>query len=985
MKQKNKFFSFMMALVMMLSSFVSFAHPMTIYANPLEVPIGTVSLNSTKKIGALMTFIPAPSAQDFDFEYIAYIKDGREWPAYCVQPNRPGVSGNWIYQVNASTLLEDAQVHAAIANGHPFKTPQEMGVNDKYEAYYTTKMAIWSLVHDNYSNPANFKANGPDHEHVYQAYLKLLEKAKASTGISTIRLAAEWQSIRDDINNQIHTYKVISNNNDYNGNYEVSMLGEIPSGTRIEKNGNTFDVIIPINSIPINFDGSFELQIKAASGNGNALVYSGIPTTQANTRQSYALAYESDLTGSGTVNYKRDTFFDDPGDGQLRIVKLAAGTQTPLAGAEIKLTKADGGVYGIKSTGSNGEVFFDNLPHGTYYVEEVTPPRGYLLDVNRHKDIVIIADKTQQTVVFVNEETPKLRIMKVDADTSRPISGAVFEISLDSGTEKYTAVTDSSGNATLGNTNILKPGTYKVREIAVPEPYFVDEESAEQYVKLEPGKTTSVTFKNQKKPTWTITKYIEGTDIGKVDMNTLTLALDKKSELSIEPEDMELDDSAFFISEADETIDDIPSETPMPTETLEPTPPIEPAEAIEHAEATEPTETEEPPAIAYYAKWTDAYKQARRFLYGKGVPQDYEKAHELFISEAEKGNALALYDIGRMHLTGLHAEVNEVKAQEWFAKSHAAFSYVESKAHHDYIQYRLGKLFAWGHGVEKDYFMAAQWFEKSADQRNQFAAYSLGNLYYYGNGVDQSYETAFDLYSQAYEQYNAFAAYELGKMYRDGIGTEDDLPESKECFAAAYSGFVKIEREIGGDQLQHRLGQMLLAGEGTEVNIPKAVEYFEKAIKLGNVYSMNALVKLHMEGKSDAVDIKNIIEKLTKAAETENDFAQFALGRYYAFDKTGRDIEIALQWLTKSAEQGNEYAAKLIVYLNTTDTFKRFAAPMQKLLQIDAFCPVYLFIGISVTHNIHPLTPLPLQVRLRWLLGQNLIHRNRQGWYSDNR
>jgi TPR repeat protein len=203
----------------------------------------------------------------------------------------------------------------------------------------------------------------------------------------------------------------------------------------------------------------------------------------------------------------------------------------------------------------------------------------------------------------------------------------------------------------------------------------------------------------------------------------------------------------------------------------------------------------------------------------------------------------------------------------------------------------------------------------SAAQGNPFAQYSLGGQYYYGNGVEQSYDTAFEFYSEAFQKENPFAAYELGKMHRDGVSSQAGPDQAQNCFKQAYYGFVKLEKENGGDQLQHRLGQMCLSGEGTEINIPAAIDYFNKAMDLGNVHSMHALTKLYRNG-AGAVDIRAVIQKLTQAAESNNDFAQFSLGCFYAFDKGERDREKAMHWLTMAAGQGNEFAEKAIEFLN---------------------------------------------------------------------
>ena len=65
------------------------------------------------------------------------------------------------------------------------------------------------------------------------------------------------------------------------------------------------------------------------------------------------------------------------------------------------------------------------------------------------------------------------------------------------------------------------------------------------------------------------------------------------------------------------------------------------------------------------AEWSRQYKLARNYLYGsKKVPQDFQEALRLFRLEAEQGNALAMYDLGRMCADGLGVEADPDAAKE---------------------------------------------------------------------------------------------------------------------------------------------------------------------------------------------------------------------------------------------------------------------------------------------------------------------------------
>ena len=138
-----------------------------------------------------------------------------------------------------------------------------------------------------------------------------------------------------------------------------------------------------------------------------------------------------------------------------------------------------------------------------------------------------------------------------------------------------------------------------------------------------------------------------------------------------------------------------------------------------------------------YIKWTAEYKSACTELYKN---HDIPKAFELFKAESEKGNVLALHDLGKMYRNGLLDDEYISKADVYLQKALLDFLALEptAKRLRDYVQYRIGKMFALGLGTEQDCSKAFRGLEKSASAGNKFAQYSLGNLYFYGIGITQS-------------------------------------------------------------------------------------------------------------------------------------------------------------------------------------------------------------------------------------------------------
>ena len=237
-----------------------------------------------------------------------------------------------------------------------------------------------------------------------------------------------------------------------------------------------------------------------------------------------------------------------------------------------------------------------------------------------------------------------------------------------------------------------------------------------------------------------------------------------------------------------------------------------------------------------YIKWTAEYKSACSELYKN---HDIPKALSLLLAEAEKGNVLTVFDIGKMYRNGLLDDENISKSDEYFEKALQGFLALEptAKRLRDYVQYRIGKMYALGYGAEQDYTKAFEWFEKSAAVGNKFAQYSLGSLYFYGNGVSQSYEKAFEYYKLSADQDNAYACYETAKMLRDGIGIEKNTEQAEEYFQKVYNGFQKIAAENPDDKVLYRLGVMTFSGIGCDTDRKLGIEYIKQSAELGNEYA----------------------------------------------------------------------------------------------------------------------------------------------------
>ena len=335
---------------------------------------------------------------------------------------------------------------------------------------------------------------------------------------------------------------------------------------------------------------------------------------------------------------------------------------------------------------------------------------------------------------------------------------------------------------------------------------------------------------------------------------------------------------------------------------------------FDDAEPLEEKETDESAAaIKYYIKWNDQYKKACKLIYGKYAKlNDFKKAEQLLLSESQRGNVLAVYDLGKLYSTDKLGERNEETSIAKYTRALQGFLQIEpnSKKLKPYVQYRIGKMFCYGLGTEQDYEKAFEWFERSAKQKNKFAQFSLANLYYYGSGVEKDLSQAFLWYQKSSAQGQPYAAYSIAQMYRYGEYVTKDNDTAQRYYKQALSGFLKIESDdMANDDLFYKLGQMFKFGLGTDSDVTKAIEYFRRSAEMNNKNGLFEYGKALLIGEHIPQDTDSALKILEKAVKLKNSNAKrFLALEYISGEHLEQDFEKGIALLTECADSGDVIA-----------------------------------------------------------------------------
>jgi len=92
------------------------------------------------------------------------------------------------------------------------------------------------------------------------------------------------------------------------------------------------------------------------------------------------------------------------------------------------------------------------------------------------------------------------------------------------------------------------------------------------------------------------------------------------------------------------------------------------------------------------------------YYYGRDIAVDYSKAYPCFSYSSFLGNPNAMYKLGDMFYNGYHVDEDKDAAFFWYGEAHR-FTKKEDEERPS-IEYRLGKCFLYGHGVEQNLYAA---------------------------------------------------------------------------------------------------------------------------------------------------------------------------------------------------------------------------------------------------------------------------------------
>ena len=296
------------------------------------------------------------------------------------------------------------------------------------------------------------------------------------------------------------------------------------------------------------------------------------------------------------------------------------------------------------------------------------------------------------------------------------------------------------------------------------------------------------------------------------------------------------------------------------------------------------------------------YSLANLYYYGNGVEKDLSQAFLWYRKSSAQGQPYASYAIAQMYNKGEYVNQSEETAQRYYKSALSGFLKLESKDQaDDNLYYKLGSMFKKGLGTDIDMDRAIDYFKRSAEMNNKNGLYEYGKELLLGEHIPQDKEKAVKLLEKAIKLENINAKRFLALELISGEHLDQDIDKGLAMLTECA--------DSGDTCACYKLGKIYFKGEIVLQDLDKAEKYL--LLAEDNEFTQYALGKLYLQ--KEKYDVQKAVDYFEKSAD-KNMWSSYQLGRLYLFGSEGleKDKTKAVEWLTKSANDGNEYAQNML-------------------------------------------------------------------------
>ncbi len=405
-----------------------------------------------------------------DYEYTTYFAKTTLGGnvAYCVDYGRRNPSQGTNLPEGRKLSQKATNV---LMNGYPNKTAAQLGVANDDEAYYATQLAFWiaargeskkKALNLNLNNISPVNGMNSFYNNSAAAARRILAAAESNSysyAKPTLNLDGKTAKITT-VNGKIVAGPYVVNGENLVENIELS-LENAPASAKLSKTVVNAGEEVYVEMDQTEEGSTLYINAKSAGARYEGKVFETNPWDM----QDFALTEKIKVNVSAKIGLKWETL-----KGNINVLKVDQNNER-IEGVIFELQDMSGNKIQEGTTDKNGVVAFKDVLPGKYKLVETKAPNGYIKG-DKPLEFVVETGKTFEIKVENTKILGKLKIVKTEDFTNKPLKGVKFDILDENKKVVDTIVTDKDGIATSCD---LPLGKYTYKEVEVPEDIVIDE------------------------------------------------------------------------------------------------------------------------------------------------------------------------------------------------------------------------------------------------------------------------------------------------------------------------------------------------------------------------------------------------------------------------------------------------------------------------------------------------------------------------------
>ena len=418
--------------------------------------------------------------------YMYFYKDYNnvEHKAFCLNLGIKGAEEG-DYGVDVNQIISDPKVASILISGSPYKSLDELGLNNEDEASFATQFAVWAYLETLDLNAITPYSAG--NENVVNAIRKIYNDGMSMSYTSEAILNIEKQGSAniDSIDREYYSQTYSISHNENIKNISLSLMGadnikitdlknnEISSINNV----NEFKVLVPRTSI--NEDKNIKLNFITEARQTSVM----FGATTKSDRQNIGLLL--DPVNFRTVQSNFDIEYKTM---NITLNKIDKDTKEGIKGVTFKFETLDGEELGKYVTGENGIIQLDVQKDLKLFKEqkikvtEIAVPDNYYIDEENCSKIIDVKWGENITIEFQNEKIKgNIKVVKLSSEDNKytnllkksPLKDVEFEILDINGKIADKIKTNEEG---IAITKDLVKGTYYIKETKQANYYLLNKE-----------------------------------------------------------------------------------------------------------------------------------------------------------------------------------------------------------------------------------------------------------------------------------------------------------------------------------------------------------------------------------------------------------------------------------------------------------------------------------------------------------------------------